>query len=266
MVLPSLLETAMKAVDLARELVRTRQPGLLTAKGDRDYASEVDFAVERELRAFLATSTPSIGFLGEEEGRSGSNSAVSWALDPVDGTVNFAHAIPLYAVSLALVSSGAPVLGVIDLPLLGNRYTAIEGGGAYRDGTKIGVNRTRTISDAVVSIGDYAVGTNADGKNAPRLAITGSLASKALRVRMFGSAAIDLAWLADGRTDATVMLTNKPWDTAAGVVIAREAGARVVDIDGANHGITSRATIAAGPELIDEVLALIRAATAPAST
>jgi hypothetical protein len=113
----SLLPVAVDAVALASDLVRTRMPGLLTAKGDRDMSTEVDYAVERAVRDFLHDKTPDIAFLGEEEGATGAPGAeLLWALDPIDGTANFVHGIPLCGISLGLVHRNRPVVGVIDLP------------------------------------------------------------------------------------------------------------------------------------------------------
>ncbi|BCY05054.1 inositol monophosphatase family protein [Actinoplanes sp. L3-i22] len=252
-----LLPIAHQAVDLAQRIIRTMQPGVLTAKGDRDMASEVDFAVEAQVRAFLAEQTPDIGFLGEENGTSGATRGRMWALDPVDGTVNFVHGSPLCAVSLGLITEGRSVLGVIDLPFLGTRYSAAEGSGAHANGAAIAASATGDIGEAVVAIGDYAVGEGAEAKNRIRFALTQRLGSEAQRIRMHGSAAIDLAWLAAGHVDAVVMLANKPWDTAAGVVIAREAGVVVVDYDGSPHTFDSQATIAANPKLLPTVLAML---------
>ncbi|WP_329104872.1 inositol monophosphatase [Micromonospora sp. NBC_01699] len=255
---------AHEAVDLARDMMRTLRPGVLTGKGDRDMASEVDFAIERKLRAFLADRTPQIGFLGEEEGTSGVGDELTWSLDPVDGTVNFVHGSPLCAVSLGLIARKQSVLGVIDLPFLGNRYSAALGHGAFADGERIHASQTADLAEALVALGDFAVGAGAAALNAPRLAITAAFAEQAQRVRMFGSAAIDLAWLAHGRLDAFVMLSNKPWDTSAGVIIAREAGARLADADGSPHTADSGATIGANEALLPAVLALVRQAP-PAS-
>ncbi|MGI5211576.1 inositol monophosphatase family protein [Plantactinospora sp. CA-290183] len=255
-----LLPVAHEAVDIARDLMRTLQPGVLTAKGDRDMASEVDYAIEQRVRDYLAAKTPDIGFLGEEEGSSGRTDGLVWALDPVDGTVNFIHGLPLCAVSLGLIDRQHAVLGIIDLPFLGDRYSAARGQGAYADGERIRASRVADLRDAVVAIGDYAVGAGAQQKNAQRLAITDHLVQRVQRVRMIGSAAIDLAWLAHGRVDAFVMLANKPWDTAAGVVIAQEAGARVVDQDGSTHSTAATATIAAGPAILQPVVALVEQA------
>ncbi|MET0496075.1 MAG: inositol monophosphatase family protein [Actinoplanes sp.] len=261
-----LLPVAHQAVDLARDIMRAMQPGALTAKGDRDMASEVDYAIEERVRDFLAEQTPGIGFLGEENGISGAAGGAMWALDPVDGTVNFIHGSPLCAISLGLITDNRSVLGVIDLPFLGGRYSAAEGNRADLDGEHIAVSGITDPREAVVAVGDYAVGEGAEHKNKARFAMTQHLAANVQRVRMHGSAAIDLAWLASGKIDAVAMLANKPWDTAAGVVIAREAGALIVDLDGAPHSPESQATIATSPGIFEEILSLLKAGTAPNGT
>ena len=263
--LTSLLGTALEAMDIASSVVSSRDPGELTPKGDRDLTSEVDFAVERSIRDFLRTRTPTIGILGEEEGMSIGSSEYMWVLDPVDGTVNYVRGLPLCGISLALVRDDQPIIGVIDLPFLGPRYSAALGTGAYRNGQRIYASKAHTIKDAVVAIGDYAVGDNADSKNVLRIAITQELAATALRVRMVGSAAIDLAWLADGGLDASLTMSNNPWDMAAGVIIAREAGALVVDSDGSDYTLRSGSTIAAPANLMDELLRLLAHAAGQAS-
>jgi myo-inositol-1(or 4)-monophosphatase len=256
----ALLPTAMEAVSIASEIMRTSGPGALTPKGDRDIVSEVDLAIERRLREHLHSKTPEIGFLGEEDGPIGSGEFI-WALDPVDGTINFVRGLPLCAVSLALLYRGRPVVAVIDLPFLGTRYHATDGGGAFTGPRRLRVAESRSIGEAVVAFGDFAVGASSLERNRLRLDVADQLANRALRVRMLGSAAIDLAWLAEGRIDASITLLNLPWDMAAGVLLAREAGAAVVDEEGAPHVRESRATLAASPSLIDEVVSIVRDAT-----
>lgn len=255
-----LLSVASDAVDLAVAVARSVKPGVPAVKGDRDLVSEVDIAVERQVREFLQSRTPEIGFLGEEEGRVGNDGRLMWALDPIDGTINFLHGLPLYAVSLGLVADETSVLGIIHMPSLGTRYTASLGRGAHVDGDPIRPSSTTSLADAVVAIGDYAVGDDAARKNRLRFEVTKLLASKAQRVRMHGSAAIDLAWLAEGRLDAVIIGSNKPWDVAAGVAIAREAGAQVLDLDGSQHSVNSGGTVAATSALIDQVATLVKQA------
>ncbi|MEU4696707.1 inositol monophosphatase family protein [Nonomuraea dietziae] len=253
----TLLPIAEQAVTISGEIVRTKLPGTVTVKGDRDMATEVDYAVEQAVREFLAVETPEIGFLGEEDGGSRIGEGLMWALDPVDGTANFLHGIPLCGISLGLVDKDMPALGVIELPFLSSRYTAAIGDGAKANGTRIHVTDTGDLDAAIVAIGDYAVGTDAAAKNRPRFALTHELAARVQRVRMFGSAAVDLAWVAEGKIDANIMLSNNPWDTAAGVLIAREAGATVVDMDGSPHTMNSEATIAASPNILADLVELI---------
>ncbi len=253
---PDLSAIADEAVTLAAELFRSRPAGTLTPKGDRDYASEVDYAIESEVAKFLADRTPSIGFFGEEGGlhREGDQ---FWILDPIDGTVNFTHSLPLCGISLALVSGNKPLIGIIDLPFLGTRYRASRGEGSYCNGTRISTSTTDRISAAVVSVGDYAVGEGAESKNRARIALTSILAGKVLRVRMVGSAATDLAWLAAGHTDASITLSNNSWDMAAGVVIAQEAGIKVIDRDSSDYTCNSTCTIAATPALLDDMVRMV---------
>src|SRR5262249_7364864 len=130
--------------------------------------------------------------------------------------VNFVRNVPLCAVSLALTERGRPVLGVIELPFLGTRYHAMESGGAYANGQQLRVRSARPLNEAVVALGDFAVGATSEAKNRLRVEVARQLADRALRVRMVGCAAIDLAWVAEGKFDASISLSNKPWDMAAG--------------------------------------------------
>ena len=257
--LAELLPIANRAVDIAVEILRSADgPRKITAKGERDYATDLDYEIEQRIRDHLAQATPDIGFLGEEEGPSRERADLVWALDPIDGTVNFVQGLPLYAVSLALVTENQPVLGVIDLPALQHRYQAGEGLGAHRDGNRLPCPKPPPdLASAVVAIGDYAVGANSEAKNRDRLGVTGRLAASVLRVRMLGSAAIDLAWLAEGHLNASVTLSNNTWDMAAGVVLARETGHTVIDRAGHPYDVASKATVAATATFIPDFVGIL---------
>lgn len=261
--LDDLTRIAEQAVGLGYDIVRNTTPAEIHLKGDRDVVTDVDLTVENEVRDFLKRVTPEIGFLGEEETTAATLDSDQdvWTLDPVDGTSNFAHGIPLCAVSLALVRQGEPVIAATIAPFLGLRYVATKGRGAFGNGVRLQVSNTTNLAESIVSIGDYAVGAHAATKNEQRLRVTTLLAERVERVRMFGSAAIDLAWVAEGRTDAAIILANNPWDTAAGVLLAREAGALVVDANGASHSFQSTETIVATPGVADAVLALLELLT-----
>lgn len=220
-----LLLIAGAAVDsAARLLVQGRSHlGGLIAKGDRDYASRVDFQIEDAIRDTLARATRDIPFLGEERGGR-LDAPLLWVLDPVDGTTNFIKGSPLCAISLALLSDGQPIFGIVDLPLLGERYVARAGAGAYLNGTRLHMPDVHRLADAVVGVTDFAVADDRLVENPIHVALLARLAPQALGVRAHGSAALDLAWLAAGRLSASMMLSNRAWDVSAGVLLAREAG------------------------------------------
>jgi myo-inositol-1(or 4)-monophosphatase len=256
---PAILAIACEAVTRASELVRAREPRRLLLKGDRDVASDVDLTVERFVRKFLHRKMPGVGFLGEEDsdGYEMTDEPL-WILDPVDGTVNLIHGVPLCAVSLSLVFGSTTLVAAIDLPFIGAQYTALRGHGSYASGRRIYVSRTDSLKDALVSIDQYSFGEDSQRRNQWRLRLTENLVDRAQRLRVFGASAVDLAWTAQGRLDACVILDNKPWDTSAGVLIAREAGAIVLDQDGSDHSRHSSATIAATPGLMAELMSVVR--------
>lgn len=256
--LTQLTRIAEQAVGIGYDIIMNTAPANVQHKGDRDIVTDVDLTIEYKVREFLNKMTPNTDFLGEEEASSTrlDSDRDVWTLDPVDGTSNFAHGIPLYAISLALVRQGEPIVASIVAPVLGLHYVAAKGRGAFGNGVQLQVSNADSLSESVVSIGDYAVGDHSASKNERRLRLTALLAERVERVRMFGSAALDLAWVAEGRTDATIILANKPWDTAAGVLLAREAGALVIDATGKTHNFTSTATIAVSPGIGTPLTAL----------
>jgi myo-inositol-1(or 4)-monophosphatase len=253
-----LLLIAAAAVDHAASLLvqgRAHIGGLI-AKGDRDYASRVDFQIEDAVRIALARARHRIPFLGEERGGL-LHAPLLWVLDPVDGTTNFIKGSPLCAISLALLSEGEPIFGIVDLPLVGERYVARAGGGAYLNGARLHTRDVDRLADAVVGITDFAVADDRVVENPIHVALLERLAPRALAVRVHGSAALDLAWLAAGRLGATVMLSNRAWDVSAGVLLVREAGGLTYDRDGSEHGVESRFTIASAPGLKTSLLELL---------
>lgn len=253
-----LLLIAARAIDDASRMLRQGRAhlGALIAKGDRDYASRVNFQIEDAIRDSLARGTQQIPSLGEE--RSGHlHAPLLWVLDPIDGTTNFIKGSPLCAISLALLSDGQPIFGIVDVPLLGERYVAHVGAGAYLNGTRLHMPDVRHMADAVVGVTDFAVADDRLVENPIHIALLERLAPRALGVRAHGSAALDLAWLAAGCLGASIMLSNRAWDVSAGVLLAREAGGLAYDWDGAEHGVDSRFTIASAPGLKGGLLELL---------
>ena len=234
--------------------------GAVVAKGDRDFATGVDLQIERSIKNLLAEAAPGIPFLGEEGGGEVDVGGVHWVLDPIDGTLNFARQSPLCAISLSLLAAGDPVLGIVDAPLLGERFIAHRGGGAYLNGRRLAISTVEVLREAMVAVSDFKVGKGSQEENRLHLAVLARLARRCLRVRMHGSAALDLAWLAAGRLNATMMLSNIPWDVTAGLLPVREAGGVVYDVDGSEHCADSRFTLASEPALEDVVCELFQEA------
>lgn len=254
------VEIAGEAADIARGLTGVSRPGRLTAKGSRDYASEVDVSIEKHVRELLSKLTPDIGMIGEETGTTGPGGPLRWIVDPIDGTANFIRGSSLYGFAIALLRGEKTLVGLIDIPRIGTRFSATAGGGAYRNQNRVSVAKTDRLEDAIIAFGDFAVSGDIEAQNAPRLKLMTSFASRVHRVRMLGSAVIDLTGVAEGSIDATVMLSNNPWDTAAAVLVAREAGAVVVDCDMSPHSFSSRSTISATPGLLQELGVVVREA------
>jgi myo-inositol-1(or 4)-monophosphatase len=253
-----LLLAAEGAVDIGARILRQGRShiGALIAKGDRDFATSVDLQIESAIKASLANAAPSVPFLGEEGGGDSAGGALS-VLDPIDGTINFSRDSPLCTISLSLVVDGQPVLGIVDAPLLGERFVARQGGGAYVNGGRIVVAEVSGLDEAIVGVADFKVGAGSEDENCVHLAVVGRLARESLRVRMQGSAALDLAWLAAGRFNATMMLSNLPWDVTAGLLLVREAGGMVYDYDGSDHDPASRYTLASVPSLAEPLRSIV---------
>lgn len=248
-----LLPIAHAALDVARKMI-AHPPTHIRQKGDRDLVTDRDLAIEAAVKALLSRETPDFEFLGEEQPHSLSADKPTWVLDPIDGTSNWVRDIPLCGVSLALIKDDETLLGAIDLPFFGTRCHALRDGGAYSGHKQLQVSGANELANSMVSLGDYATVGDIERHNRELLHLTEALAATAERVRMLGTAAADLAWLASGKLDATVMLSNLPWDTAAGVLLAREAGATVLDRTGAPHTLRSSAVIAAAtPELASAI-------------
>ena len=257
------LFAAEHAVDqAAAEMVRGRSHvRALIDKGDYGFATVVDVAIERLVRAELMKEMPDVPVLGEEEGGASLESDAIWVLDPIDGTANYADGSPLCAISLAFVRAGQPVVGIVAAPLLGERFVAIEGAGAFRNGARIHVPSVET-GDPLVALSDFAFGRKHRVTNRLRFGVIEELVSRSMRLRIHGSVALDLAWLAAGRISATIALSDRPWDVSAGVLLVREAGGVVYDEGGDPHGPRSSSTLASVVALKETMVSVIAAARA----
>ena len=202
----------------------------IRTKGETDYVTNVDLAVQELLRERLAALAPDVQFMGEEQDNTGLDwSRPCWILDPVDGTTNLIHNFRHSAISLALAEDGQILFGVVYNPYSGECFTARRGGGAFQNGALIHVSDVSRLEDSLLSAGTVP------GRR--ELADTAFRQMRALYdacqdVRRTGCASLDLCWVACGRLDGYVELSLQPWDYAAGRLLVEEAGGRVTAPDG----------------------------------
>jgi myo-inositol-1(or 4)-monophosphatase len=262
-----LFDTAWQATQIGADILASAHPASVRKKGDRDLVTDVDLRIQRDVTNYLTYTKPQISVYGEESSDRPDLAAAEllWVLDPIDGTSNFVHGLPLCAVSLALLNHGEPIIAITQAPLLDRTYHAIRHHGAFLNGEPITASGTTDLIDAIVSIGDYAVGHNASARNQRRLALTRELVPRVERIRMFGAATLDLAFVAEGATDACIIMSNKPWDTAAGTLIAHEAGATIFDVDANPHTHQSSSTIATASGVAQQLASIIGTANTTSS-
>jgi myo-inositol-1(or 4)-monophosphatase len=229
---PRFLATAVEAVVRAGEMQMARfGAGIrIDKKGTIDLVTEVDLAVERMLRALIAERFPDHDVLAEELGI-GANTEAShrWVFDPLDGTTNYAHGLPIFCSSLALAIDGEVVVGAVYDPNRRELFTAERGGGARMNGTTLRVSQAPTLIDSMLVTGfPYNIHETIDEV----VGLFKSFVGRARAVRRLGSAAIDLCWVAAGRMDGFWEERLHPWDTMAGALLVSEAGGTVTGVDG----------------------------------
>ena len=227
----SLAEGAVQAVLEAGELLT--DPAAvqsIRSKGETDYVTNVDVAVQAFLRKRLVALAPDVQFMGEEQDNTGLDwSRPCWILDPVDGTTNLIHQFQHSAISLALAEGGQIVFGVVYNPYTEECFAACRGGGALRNGVPIHVSDVSRLEDSLLSTGTVP-GRRELADAAFRQ--MRALYDRCQDVRRTGCASLDLCWVACGRLDGYVELSLQPWDYAAGMRIAAEAGGKVTTPDG----------------------------------
>ncbi len=230
-------------------------------KGEIDLVTEIDVRAERTITELIKTRFPSHRILAEEGTIGGDDAAHRWVIDPLDGTTNYAHGLPVFCVSVGYELEGQVTVGVIYDPNRDELFVAIAGRGATMDDQPLAVSSTGDLRRALLTTGfpyDRA-------RQPTALAQFSALSQQAQAVRRIGSAALDLAWVAAGRFDAYWESVVKPWDVAAGALIAVEAGARVTGVDGTPFAVEGGHILASNPQLYDAVLEAVARASGSAS-
>ena len=219
-----------------------------SSKGRNDYVSQADVEAERAVLDVLTRAYPDHGIIAEESGeREGSE--YTWVIDPLDGTTNFLHGFPMFAVSVAVKRAGVLEHGVVYDPLHDEMFTASRGEGAQLNGKRIRVSTTRKLAPSLLGTGfpfrDLGI-------IEPWMRSFQSLLPKTSGIRRAGAAALDLAYVAAGRLDGFWEFGLKPWDMAAGALLIREAGGLVADVSGGQDFLENGNLVAANPLIFEE--------------
>lgn len=228
----------------------------VSQKGPGDFVSAADHRVEKVLRTELTKARPDYGLLLEETGHvAGKDPHNMWVVDPLDGTTNFLHSIPHFAISIGLVRNGEPIAGVIYQPLTDEMFWAEKGSGAFVNDRRLRVSARRKMDEAVIT-----TGIPHHGRPGPKrfLGQLEKVMGASAGVRRFGAATLDLAYVAAGRCDGFWEIGLKPWDIAAGMILVREAGGYVSDFDGPANPLDSGNVVAANDHLHAPLAAMLK--------
>ncbi len=241
---PPVLEAIREVGAFIRSEYSEFDPKDIEVKGRNDLVSYVDRTAEALLMEGLNRLTPGCGFINEESGSQGIDQPAVWIIDPLDGTTNFIHGIPVFSISVALQLEGAVVLGcVYDVPR-DEMYEALRGGGARRNEIPLSVSKTPGLPDALIAYGAM----HSSFLNLEQfLQLLGAFMRQSRGLRRLGSAALDLAYTAAGIFDGFFESQLNPWDVAAGSLIVAEAGGLVTDYYGGSDFIFGRSIIAGNP-------------------
>ena len=232
----------------------------VSEKGPGDFVSRADIMAERVLRKELERTRPEYGFLGEEGGETKGDGRNRWIADPLDGTTNFLHGVPHFAISLALERDGEVIAGVIYQPISDELFWAEKGNGAFIDtpnarSRRLRVSGRKEPARALVGTGIPHIGKGDHPTYVKKLE---AVANKTAGVRRWGAAALDLAFVAAGRYDAFFEYGLSPWDVAAGILMVREAGGLVNDVAGGAYVLgTSTSILATNAGLRDTMVEIL---------
>lgn len=233
----------------------------VSRKGPADFVSAADLKAERTVRRELEKARPDFGFLMEEGGEiKGADASCRWIIDPLDGTTNFLHGLPHFAVSIALEKHGELTAGVIYDPVKDEIFWAEKGQGAFIGDRRMRVSGRGRLADAVLATGIPFLGRDEGPGHKKFLAQLEVVMRQTAGVRRFGAASLDLAYVAAGRFDGFWETGLSAWDVAAGVVIVREAGGYISEISGKSHNLDSPTILAGNDRLYTEIVKLLKSA------
>jgi myo-inositol-1(or 4)-monophosphatase len=257
---PEFLATAVEAVVRAGaiQMAHFGAGVRVEKKGAIDLVTEVDLEVERTVRALIAERFPAHDVMAEELGTADTGARWRWVFDPLDGTTNYAHGIPIFCSTIALEIDRVPTVAAVYDPVRRELFTAERGIGAWLNGAPLRVSATDTLLDAVLVTGfPYDIRDPARMRDV--VGLFAAFLAEARAVRRLGSAAIDLCWVAAGRMDGFWEQALQPWDVMGGALIVQEAGGRVTSLDGAPWDAQEGSVLASNGRLHDRMLAIVAA-------
>jgi myo-inositol-1(or 4)-monophosphatase len=225
---------------------------------ETNLVTEIDKKVEEMIIGKIKKHFPNHDFLGEESGSAEIKSECRWIIDPLDGTVNYTHGLPIYSVSIGLEHEGKIVLGVVYDPSLDELFTAEKGKGAWLNKKRIQVTKTQKLIESLVVTGfSYAINKNPE----PDLTHFRNFVIESQAVRRLGSAALDLSYVACGRFDGFWEGTLNPWDIAAGVLLVMEAGGKWTDYRGVPSNVYNKQVLATNGLIHEQMMAVLKKAS-----
>jgi len=224
-------------------------------EGINNLVTEVDMLCEAKIIEIIKSNYPTHTIISEEEGSEENNSDYKWIIDPIDGTVNFAHHIPICCVSIGLSYKDQMLLGVVYNPMMNELFFAEKGKGAFLNDQPIRVSEKTDFRKACLVTGFPYKWPD---ENEHPIKVFERFILQGLPVRRLGSAAIDLCWVACGRFDGFWEYNLNPWDIAAGYLIVEEAGGRITNFDGAPYSVYDKQTLATNGHMHNEMIALIK--------
>lgn len=230
----------------------------VSKKGPADFVSQADLKSENILKRELTKARPDYGLLLEEGGGTpGKDVSNRWVVDPLDGTLNFLHGVPQFCISIGVERDGEPYAGVIYNPINDELFWAEKGQGAHLNERRLRVSARRKLEESLIGTGAPFMG---HGDHPTFIRQAQAVMSKTAGIRRMGAAALDLAFVAAGRLDGFWESPLQPWDMCAGIVLIREAGGYVSEIDGGNAMMTSGSVLAANDQLHRPLGDLLRSA------
>jgi myo-inositol-1(or 4)-monophosphatase len=260
---PRFLSTAIEAVTRAGDIQMARfgSQVRIEKKGDIDLVTEVDVEVERMFRALIADRFPGHDVLAEELGSTDTGARHRWVFDPLDGTTNYAHGIPIFCSTLALEIDGVPTVAAVFDPNRRELFTAERGIGAWLNGEPLRVSSSATLLDSVLVTG-FPYDIREPERMREILSLFTGFLAQARAIRRLGSAAIDLCWVAAGRMDGFWEQALQPWDIMGGALIVQEAGGWVTNLDGSLWNAHGGNVLASNGHIHQEMLRIASSSTA----